>query len=159
MKSRLALLILFSIGTFHCVTAQQIDVATSYDTVYAGNMLAVRYSMENWQADLAEPDFGKFEFVGGPQMTSSTSYVGGERSSSKSITFYLKPPEKAGVYNLPKQTFRGEGKEAVATEKSITVMTNPDGIQQNPAFEKNRPGVTNKPLRKKAPQRGQTQRF
>lgn len=159
MKSQLALLILFSIGTLEFAKAQKIDVATSYDTVYAGNMLAVRYSMENWQADLTEPDFGKFEFVGGPQITSSTSYMGGQRTSSKSITFYLKPPEEPGVYKLPQQTFRGEGKEAVASEKSITVMINPEGIQQNPSLEKIRPGATNPPFRKKAPQRGQKQRF
>lgn len=159
MKSRLILFSLFFISTLQFVSAQEIDVTVSYDTVYAGNMLGVRYSMENWQADLSQPDFGKFEFAGGPQITSSTSIVGGERSSSKSITFYLKPPEEPGVYKLPAQIFRGEGKEVESPEKSITVLDNLDGIQQNPAIETGGAGMDNRLYRRKAPQRGQRQRF
>src|SRR5680860_430113 len=87
MKSLTGTIILIFITAFQIVNAQQVNVAISYDTVYAGNDIAVQYSMENWQGELKNPDFGEFKVVGGPQMTSSRSYSGGQRHSSKSITF------------------------------------------------------------------------
>lgn len=153
-------LVLFLLSVFtKPVIAQQVHVTVSYDTVYLGNVLGVQYSMEDWQGELVQPDFGEFEVVGGPQMNSSMSYSGGKRSSSKSILFYLKPPDQKGIYQLPSQRFQGEDEEASTEEIDIVVLGNSDGIEQNPAINKQPSRSFNKQYKRGAPQRGQRQRF
>ncbi len=147
------------ISSFQWVNAQEVDVSVSYDTVYIGNVLGVQYSMEDWQGEVAQPDFGEFKIVGGPQISSSMSYSGGKRSSSTTILFYLKPPDQKGTYQLPSQIFRGGNEEASTEEKDITVLENPDHIEQNPAIEKKPPRAFNRQHQRESPPRGQRQRF
>lgn len=140
--------------------AQEVAVQVSYDTVYLGNILAIRFSMENWRGDMVEPDFGDFTVAGGPQISSSMTYSGGERKSSKTIIFHLAPPEIPGIYQLPSITFKGEDSEFSTPEIPIVVKENPDGIEQNPAIDQNRPFLFDKQFDKfSEPVRGQRQRF
>ena len=159
MKSITTICILLYVCACHIAEAQEVSVAVSYDTVYMGNVLAVQYSMENWQGDLKQPDFGDFEVVGGPQLSSSMSYSGGQRYSSTSITFYLKPPDTQGDYILPAQKFQGEGKEVMTVEKRIVVKDNPGRIQQNPVIKDTGSAKFDREYQRKVPERGQRQRF
>ena len=139
--------------------AQEVQVDVSYDTVYSGNILAVRYSLENWQADMDQADYGEFEVAGGPQISSSMSISGGERKSSKSILIYLRPPTKPGEYFLPPLTFTGEGKKYTTKKTRILVVANPENIQQQPVFTNERPKPVSGPFKKSSPPRGERQRF
>lgn len=147
------------IGAVPILNAQEVKVEVSYDTVYAGNVVGIRYSVNNWQGELSNPEFGELDIVGGPQITSSMSYSGGRRSSSKTITYFLKPPARSGEYTIPEQTFRGEDKEVTTDNISITVLNNPDGIVQKPVIETKRPRTFNKQYKRSEPERGQRQRF
>lgn len=139
--------------------AQQVSVKVSYDTVYAGNVLAVQFVMENWDGDLQNPDFVPFERVGGPQITSSMSISGGERQSSKSLLYYLKPPEKPGKYTIPAQKLAGRS-EVKETEKiTIVVLENPENVKQNPVFKEKRRSSPWEQMRRKSPPRGNRQKF
>lgn len=140
--------------------SQEVAVQVSYDTVYLGNILAVRFSMENWRGDMVDPDFGDFTVAGGPRISSSMSYSGGERKSSKTIIFHLAPPENPGKYQLPPIIFKGENGEFSTPEIPIVVMENPNGIEQDPAIDQNRPYLIDKEFDKFSyPPRGQRQRF
>lgn len=141
------------------IQGQEVKVEISYDTVYAGNILAVRYSMEDWQADIDNPDFGDFEVAGGPQVTSSMSYSGGERSSSRTIVYYLRPPDQVGTYHIPSIIFRGEEKQFTTQAKAISVVANPEDIQQDPVFENNRTSSLDTPFDRSKPPRGERKRF
>ncbi len=140
-------------------TAQEVQIILSYDTVYMGNVLGVQFTMKNWQGDLSNPDFGEFAVVGGPQISSSMSYSGGQRTSTKSILFYLKPPDRAGIYQLPEQSFQADGEEVITETQAITVLENPDQLEQNPAIKKQPSRSFNKEYKRSPPPRGQRQRF
>jgi len=139
--------------------AQEVNVEVSYDTVYAGNIVGVRFSMENWQGDLIDPDYGDFLLAGGPQISSSMSISGNQRTSSKTITLFLRPPEQPGVYIIPSMKFKGENKEAVSSEKKIFVIENPDGIRQEPSFRQTTTNTFDRQYRRTQPPQGKRQRF
>lgn len=144
------------------IEAQEVSVTASYDTVYAGNVLAVQYGMENWEGDLEDPDFGEWIIAGGPQISSSVAISQGQRSSKKTILFYLKPPEKPGVYEIPAQKFADKESEIHTEPLHITVSGNPDGIKQNPVIKNGNNQSANRnffPSRKQPPPRGEKRKF
>lgn len=153
------LLILLGWGSSGFLYSQEVEVEVSYDTIYVGNILGVRYTMSNWQADMDQPDFGDFEAVGGPQISSSMSIRGGQRSSSKTVTMFLRPPDRPGPYTLPPVLFKGENKEAQTKEIIVWVLENPDGIRQEPAFERKPPRAYDRQYQRSEPPRGKRQRF
>lgn len=141
--------------------AQEVQVRVSYDTLYIGNVLAVQFQMENWQGDLENPDFGDFSLAGGPSISSSTRITQGQRSSEKSISFYVKSPESPGTYTLPSQKFTGEGEEVFSDEVVIEVVPNPENIRQNPVISQGtgRNGGAFSPGGKRPPVRGERKKF
>lgn len=141
--------------------AQEVQVRISYDTLYLGNVLAVQFKMENWQGDLENPDFGEFSLAGGPSISSSTRITQGQRSSEKSILFYVKSPESPGTYTLPSQKFTGEGVEVYSDEVFIVVVPNPENIRQNPVISQDsgRSRGAFSPGGKRPPVRGERKKF
>lgn len=146
-------------GSSGVLFGQEVTVEVSYDTVYAGNIVAVRYSMENWQAEMDQPEFGEFEVAGGPQISSSMSISGGERSSSKTVIMLLRPPDLPGKYVLPSITFKGEDIVFETEEKTIIVVENSEGRRQDPVFENQPPKSFNRQYKRSDPPRGKRQRF
>lgn len=144
------------------IEAQEISVTTSYDTVYAGNVLAVQYGMENWEGNLEDPDFGEWIIAGGPQISSSVAISQGERSSKKTILIYLKPPENPGTYEIPAQKFTDKESEIRSKPLHIKVLDNPDGIKQNPVIKNGNNRSANRnffPSHKQPPPRGEKRKF
>ncbi|WP_236973709.1 BatD family protein [Membranihabitans maritimus] len=143
------------------LSGQSVSVEFSYDTVFLGNVVQLKYSMENFQGELESPDFGDFVVVSGPNVSTSVSISGGQRFSRKSVSFFLKPPDIEGTYTIPSQVF-ADGEEVITSvEKVIFVAENPDNIKQNPQIETKRssPFIHQPPSREQPPQRGKRRKF
>ena len=147
------------LGSGGMLFGQEVSIDVSYDTVFAENIVAVRYAMENWQGEMDQPEFGDFEVVGGPQISSSMSISGGKKTSSKTVIMFLKPPAVPGEYILPPITFRGEGKKYETKEKSIIVVANPENLRQEPVFDRPPPKTFDRQYKRSEPPRGKRQRF
>jgi|GEM_PF-6910477 len=140
-------------------TAQEVQVQISYDTLYIGNLLAVQFQMNDWEGEIKHPDFGDFALTGGPQISSSVRVVQGERSSEKTLLYYLKSPEAPGTYTIPSQRLEGGKEEVYSDEITIVVVENPENVQQNPVIK--RSDIQNRKNfgRRLPPTRGERKRF
>jgi hypothetical protein len=88
------------------------------NAVHSGEQFQLTYTLNENVDDFTPPDFGSFQFLGGPSTGSSTSVqiLNGHTSSSSSYTFtyYLQAPA-AGKYTLP---------PATATYKKSKIQSN-----------------------------------
>lgn len=142
--------------------SQEIVSEVSYDTVYLGNYIGVKYTMYNWEGELTSIDFGEFDRLSGPNTSTSVSISGQNRRSIRSYSFILNPPDKPGVYTLPKQSLTLGEEERWTEELTIVVLENPENIAQNPnqfARQSSRFGFDELPAQPKPPIRGKRQKF
>lgn len=146
------------IGCIASSIAQQVETEVSYDTVYMGNYLGLRYTIHNWEGQLRDLDFGEFTVVAGPNTSSSISISGNQRKSKMSYTFILNPPSEPGEYVIPSQRLEGEGEDKWTDEKNITILKNPKNIQQNPQIVSNNRFSFDREV-PATPKRGQRQKF
>lgn len=144
-----------SVWTF----AQEVQVQVSYDTLYIGNLLAIQFHMKDWEGEIKYADFGDFALAGGPQISSSVRVVQGERTSEKSLMYYLKSPDTPGTYTIPSQRLEGKEEEVYSDEITIVVVENPENIQQNPVIKKNDNQNRSNYGRRLPPTRGERKRF
>ncbi|GAA5221585.1 BatD family protein [Membranihabitans marinus] len=138
--------------------AQEVETEVSYDTVYMGNYLGLRYTIYNWEGQFADFDLGDFTIIAGPNTSSTMSISGNQRKSKKSYTFILNPPSEPGIYTIPSQKLEGEDGEKWTDEKIITILENPENIQQNPQIVSNNRFSFDRST-PTAPKRGQRQKF
>ncbi len=104
----------------------------SYDTVYMGNALQVKYSIQNANGDFQAPDFDGFVIVSGPNVSSQFSMINGAVTQSASYVYFLQP-EKTGVYTLAPAILANSDNQWSTDAVEITVLDNPDGIRQDPS--------------------------
>lgn len=118
-----------------------IGVEVSKDTVLMGNYFKVEFTIENVRVrDFSPPNLDDFYIVGGPNQSSSFSMTNGEISQSKSYTYHLQPKEE-GAFVIKSATV--ETKEGALTTDpvSIVVISNPDGLIEQPKQRERRLGV------------------
>ena len=115
-----------------CVSqGMKFDVSVSADTLYIGNDLGIKYTIENMQGDFQRPDFEGFGIVGGPNVSNQFSMINGKVSQSASYEYFLRP-ESTGLYLIPSAALKQENREYFAPEIFILVMDNPEQIRQDP---------------------------
>jgi hypothetical protein len=124
------LFFLFCVGH---VSAQSafFTVEVSTDTLLIGNLLEVRYSIENAQGDFESPDFEGFDIVSGPNISSRFSMINGKSSQQSSYTYYLSPIS-AGLVEISPARITGEDLSMETASVQIVVMENPEGAIQRP---------------------------
>ncbi len=86
------LLISFSVagqGNFSAVVSQS--------EVVAGEIVELKFIIENMKGDFEPPNFAPFEQVAGPMQSSSFQSINGQISEMYSFTYILQAPEE-GVY-------------------------------------------------------------
>ncbi len=105
-------------------------VEVSADTLYLGNFLGIKYTLENTQGDFQAPEFEGFRIADGPNVSSQFSMINGHVSQSSSYEYILKPSEP-GVYLIPGAVLVQGDQELFSPEKIISVVDNPLGIQQD----------------------------
>lgn len=105
-------------------------VAVTADTLYMGNPLGIKYTIENKQGDFEPPSFEGFEIIGGPNVSNQMSMINGDVTQSASYEYYLMPLN-IGPYRIDAASLKsGEGTWS-SDEVYLIVVDNPEGIQQN----------------------------
>ena len=65
-------------------------VSISMDSILLGNYFEVKYTLENGSGDnFIAPDFENFTIVGGPNTSTSMSFMNGEMTQSVSYAYYF----------------------------------------------------------------------
>ncbi len=123
---------IISLFVAHNLSGQEVafTVAVTADTLYIGNPLGVKYTIENKQGDFEPPSFEGFDIIGGPNVSNQMSMINGDVTQSASYEYFLMPlsigPHKIDAANLKS----GDGTWS-SDEVYLIVVDNPDGIQQN----------------------------
>ena len=121
---------LFSAGQVRAQSAS-FTVEVSTDTLLMGNLLEVRYSVENAKGDFESPDFEGFDLVSGPNVSSRFSMINGKTSQQASYTYYLSPVS-TGVIEIAPARITSDGMTMETTTVQIVVLENPGGEVQRP---------------------------
>ncbi len=103
----------------------------SYDTLLMGNVLEIKYSIENANGDFQAPEFSDFTIISGPNVSSQFSMINGSVTQSASYSYFLRPNVE-GLITIESATLEN-GENLWSTDPiNIVVQPNPDGIIQNP---------------------------
>ena len=113
-------------------SAPKFMVEISMDSILLGNYFEVKYTLENGSVDnFVAPDFENFNVVGGPNTSSSMSFMNGAMSQSISYTYYLEPKDIGNFYIQP-ASVETSGAVLETAPMEVLVVPNPDGITQTP---------------------------
>jgi hypothetical protein len=102
----------------------------SNDTILLGNVIELKYSIENTQGAFKAPDFNDLTIVSGPNVSSQFSMINGRVTQSSSYTYFLRP-ETVGTFNISAAQLENGENVWHTLPVTITVLSNPDGIIQN----------------------------
>lgn len=129
MKTWLAILISFSI--VFKLDAQSLTHEVSSDSILLGNYFIYEIELTNFDADISRPKLDAFEIVSGPNTSSSMSFINGDMTSSKKMSWYLRPTE-LGQYFIEPISVSKNDEVLEADPIEINVFANPDGIIEEP---------------------------
>mgnify|MGYP006436589231 CR=1 FL=1 len=104
------------------------EAKLSKTTLGVNERLRVEFSVNEDGDNFSPPNFTNFKVVGGPSQSIKNSWVNGNRSYSKSYTYFLSPI-KIGTYSIGQATIEVEGKvyKTLPLEiKVISAVKNPN---------------------------------
>lgn len=123
--------------------------------VRSGEQFQLVYTLNQQGNNLALPDLGTFQLLGGPMTgySSSTQFVNGKMSSSTSYTYtyYLQAPSSAGKYSLKPATIKVNNDVYKSNSLDIEVVGGNGGSQSSTASSGNSQGNTQSSAGSKAP--------
>ncbi|MCD2258490.1 BatD family protein [Psychroserpens luteolus] len=123
IKQTLLLLSIFSVGI---VFAQvNFEVKVSKDKVAPNESIRVDFEMDAEEEEFTPPSFSDFEVVSGPQKNVSRSWIKGEESYKKTITYYV-VPQKQGDLTID---------QARMTVDDETYLTKPMSVKVNDMYK------------------------
>ena len=97
MKFRFIYVLIFS---FNLLAGQvSFDAKVSKKTLGINERLQIDFSMNEDGDNFIPPSFENFKVVGGPSQSISNSWINGERTYSKTYTYFL-APKKRGSFNI-----------------------------------------------------------
>lgn len=148
MKTWLVLFI--SLSIVFKLDAQSLKHEVSSDSVLLGNYVIYEIELMNVGNDISLPNLDAFDIIAGPNVSTSMSIINGDMSSSKTMSWHIRPRDLGQYFIEPISiNHRDEIYEVDAIE--INVFPNPNGIivapQQNSMedfFNTKRPPLMNK---------------
>lgn len=129
MKTWLALFISLSI-VFN-LDAQSLKHQVSSDSILLGNYFIYEIELSNIGKDITYPNLEAFEILSGPNVSSSVSIINGDMSSSKTLSWHLRPTE-LGQYFIEPISAEHEEMIFEAEPLELNVFPNPNGIIVEP---------------------------
>ena len=146
--------------TFNClfISAQvKFDATVSKNKLGLNERLRVDFVMNQNGDNFSPPDFENFQIIGGPNQSISTKYVNGERSFSKTYSYFLQPLRK-GSLRIKQASIEIDGEEykslpieVIITDSvdqpsdSVTQYYNDEDIELRALISKTSPYV-NEPI-------------
>lgn len=106
------------------------EAKLSKSSLGVNERLRVEFSINEDGDNFSPPDFKNFKVVGGPSQSIKNSWVNGDRSYSKSYTYFLSPI-RTGTYSIGQATIEVEGKVYKTLPLEIKVV----GAVKNPNKE------------------------
>jgi len=109
------------------LSAQSLSSEVSSDSILLGNYFIYEIKVENLDAHVEFPSLNDFQIVSGPNQSSSVSIINGDKTSTKTYTWYLEPVD-LGQYFIEPLAMNVDGEVYEADPIEINVYPNPDGL-------------------------------
>ena len=155
MKKLLILLLTFN--TLILSSQVKFDVSVSKSKLGLNERLRVDFVMNQNGDNFSPPKFENFQIIGGPNQSIKTSYVNGERSFSKTYSYFLKPLKKGTLkisqasIEIDNETYKSLPIEVTITDSvkqpsdAVTQYYNDDDIELRALISKGSPFL-NEPI-------------
>ncbi len=89
--------ILLIFKSFILISQVKFDASISKSKLGLNERLRIDFVMNQNGDNFSPPNFENFQIIGGPNQSIKTSYVNGERSFSKTYSYFLKPLKKGNL--------------------------------------------------------------
>ena len=152
------ILILFlTLNTLILSSQVKFDVSVSKSKLGLNERLRVDFVMNQNGDNFSPPKFENFQIIGGPNQSIKTSYVNGERSFSKTYSYFLKPLKKGTLkisqasIEIDNETYKSLPIEVTITDSvkqpsdAVTQYYNDDDIELRALISKGSPFL-NEPI-------------
>ena len=152
------ILILFlTLNTLILSSQVKFDVSVSKSKLGLNERLRVDFVMNQNGDNFSPPKFENFQIIGGPNQSIKTSYVNGERSFSKTYSYFLKPLKKGKLkisqasIEIDNETYKSLPIEVTITDSvkqpsdAVTQYYNDDDIELRALISKGSPFL-NEPI-------------
>ena len=152
------ILILFlTLNTLILSSQVKFDVSVSKSRLGLNERLRVDFVMNQNGDNFSPPKFENFQIIGGPNQSIKTSYVNGERSFSKTYSYFLKPLKKGTLkisqasIEIDNETYKSLPIEVTITDSvkqpsdAVTQYYNDDDIELRALISKGSPFL-NEPI-------------
>ena len=152
------ILILFlTLNTLILSSQVKFDVSVSKSKLGLNERLRVDFVMNQNGDNFSPPKFENFQIIGGPNQSIKTSYVNGERSFSKTYSYFLKPLKKGTLkisqasIEIDNETYKSLPIEVTITDSvkqpsdAVTQYYNDDDIELRSLISKGSPFL-NEPI-------------
>ncbi|WP_298901394.1 BatD family protein [uncultured Psychroserpens sp.] len=121
MKSIKLTLFLLNIFSISVVFAQvNFEVKISKDKVAPNESIRVDFEMDTEEEEFTPPSFDDFEVVSGPQKNISRTWINGEQSYKKTITYYV-VPQKQGDLTIDEASLSVDNETYVTKSLAVKV--------------------------------------
>ena len=133
------------------------DASVSKTKLGLNERLRVDFVMNQNGDNFSPPDFENFQIIGGPNQSIKTSYVNGERSFSKTYSYFLQPLKKGSIrikqasVEIDGELYKSLPIEVLITDsvsqpsESVTQYYNDDDIELRALISKGSPYL-NEPI-------------
>jgi hypothetical protein len=111
MRMSILFFVLFWVVNVNAQKSVTVDVSS--DSVETGDVIELKYSLENLESKFSLPDLSDFEVISGPSVATSMSIINGVKSQKEGYTLYLQM-DTEGSFIIP-------GFELKEGENTITV--------------------------------------
>ena len=150
-------ILIFALNCLFVSAQVKFDATVSKNKLGLNERLRVDFVMNQNGDNFSPPDFENFQIIGGPNQSISTKYVNGERSFSKTYSYFLQPLRK-GSLRIKQASIEIDGEEykslpieVIITDSvdqpsdSVTQYYNDEDIELRALISKSSPYV-NEPI-------------
>ena len=149
--------ILLTFNSFILFSQIKFDASVSKSKLGLNERLRIDFVMNQNGDNFSPPKFENFQIIGGPNQSIKTSYVNGERSFSKTYSYFLKPLKKGTLkisqasIEIDNETYKSLPIEVTITDSvkqpsdAVTQYYNDDDIELRALISKGSPFL-NEPI-------------
>ena len=150
-------ILFLTLNTLILSSQVKFDVSVSKSKLGLNERLRVDFVMNQNGDNFSPPKFENFQIIGGPNQSIKTSYVNGERSFSKTYSYFLKPLKKGTLkisqasIEIDNETYKSLPIEVTITDSvkqpsdAVTQYYNDDDIELRALISKGSPFL-NEPI-------------
>jgi len=151
------LILILALNSLFISAQVKFDASVSKTKLGLNERLRVDFVMNQNGDNFSPPDFENFQIIGGPNQSIKTSYVNGERSFSKTYSYFLQPLKKGSIkikqasVEIDGEEYKSLPIEVLITDsvsqpsESVTQYYNDDDIELRALISKGSPYL-NEPI-------------